>query len=77
MRIQALVRRVAAGGVDEVILAVSTDLDGDATAGLVRELLQPHAVRVTRLAFGLPADSGVGYADPLTLKRALGGRQPA
>ena len=34
----------------------------------------PNARRVTRLAFGLPADSGVGYSDALTLKRAIGGR---
>jgi len=75
LRIQALLDRVAAGGVSEVILALSTDLDGDTTAGYLAERLRARGVRVTRLAFGLPADSGVGYSDPLTLKRALGGRQ--
>jgi recombination protein RecR len=78
LRLKALVERVARDGVAEVILALSTDLEGDATAAYVRELLHdvPN-VRVTRLAFGLPVDSGVGYSDPLTLKRALGGRQEA
>jgi len=49
-------------------------MEGDATAGYIGELLRPLGVRVTRLAFGLPADSGVGYSDPLTLKRAISGR---
>ena len=60
----------------EVLLALSTDMEGDATAGYVGECLRewPSAsapVKVTRLAFGLPADSGVAYSDPLTLRRAI------
>ncbi len=74
LRLRQLVTRVTGGAVREVILATSTDVEGDATAALLRALLHPHGVKVTRLAFGLPADSGVGYADPLTLKRALSGR---
>ena len=74
LRLHALVERVAKGGVNEVLLALSTDMEGDATAGYIGELLKPAGVRVTRLAFGLPADSGVGYSDPLTLKRAINGR---
>lgn len=74
LRLQALLDRLAAGLITEVLLALSTDLDGDATAHFLAELLQPRGVRVTRLAFGLPAGSGVGYSDPLTLKRAIGGR---
>ncbi|MGI6098336.1 MAG: recombination protein RecR [Lentisphaerae bacterium] len=78
LRLQALAERVAREPVTEIILAVSTDLEGDATAAYVQELLRGgRPVRVTRLAFGLPVDSGVGYSDPLTLKRALGGRQEA
>ncbi len=75
LRIQALLDRVAAEGLREVLLALSTDLEGDTTAGYLAELLRARGVRVTRLAFGLPADSGVGYSDPLTLKRAINGRQ--
>ena len=74
LRLQALATRVAAGQVREVLLALSTDMEGDATAGFIAEMLRPRGVRVTRLAFGLPADSGVGYSDALTLKRAIGGR---
>ena len=75
LRIRALLDRVDAGGVREVVLALSTDLEGDTTAGYITELLRDRGVRVSRLAFGLPADSGVAYSDPLTLKRALSGRQ--
>ena len=74
LRLRALAERVAQGDVKEVLLALSTDMEGDATAGYIGELLKPLGVRVTRLAFGLPADSGVGYSDPLTLKRAISGR---
>jgi recombination protein RecR len=74
LRLRALAERAGRGGVGEVLLALSTDMEGDATAGYIGELLKPLGVRVTRLAFGLPADSGVGYSDPLTLKRAISGR---
>jgi recombination protein RecR len=78
LRLKALVDRIEREAVAEVILALSTDLEGDATAAYVRELLRAiPTIRVSRLAFGLPVDSGVGYSDPLTLKRALGGRQEA
>lgn len=74
LRLQELAQRVSSEGVREVLLALSTDMEGDATASYVHELLRSLGVRVTRLAFGLPADSGVGYSDPLTLKRAIAGR---
>jgi recombination protein RecR len=49
-------------------------MDGDATAGYIAEMFRGSGVSVTRLAFGLPADSGVAYSDPLTLKRAIANR---
>jgi len=74
LRLQALANRLKEGVITEVLLALSTDMEGDATAGFIAEMLKASPVRVTRLAFGLPTDSGVGYSDPLTLKRAIGGR---
>ncbi len=71
LRLGELRERIAAEGIVEVMLALSTDMDGDATAGYVTELLGPTGVKVTRLAFGLPADSGVAYSDSLTLRRAI------
>lgn len=82
LRIGELKARIASEGFSEVLLALSTDMEGDATAGFLAETLRdcPSAaapVRVTRLAFGLPADSGVAYSDPLTLRRAIAHRCPA
>lgn len=76
LRLAQLRERVAGEGFSEVLLALSTDMEGDATAGYLGEALRewPSAgspVKVTRLAFGLPADSGVAYSDPLTLRRAI------
>ena len=75
LRFAELVDRVVREGVTEVLLAVSTDMDGDATAGYAAEILKGTGAKVTRLAFGLPADSGIAYSDPLTLRRAIAGRR--
>lgn len=75
LRLGALADRVRREGFREVLLALSTDMDGDATALYVAELLRGTCAKVTRLAFGLPADSGIAYSDPLTLRRAIQGRQ--
>ena len=75
LRFAELVDRVVREGVTEVLLALSTDMDGDATAGYAAELLKGTGAKVTRLAFGLPADSGIAYSDPLTLRRAIVGRR--
>lgn len=75
LRFAELVDRVAREGFTEVLLALSTDMEGDATAGYAAEVLKGTGARVTRLAFGLPADSGIAYSDPLTLKRAISGRR--
>ena len=74
LRFAELKDRVVREGVAEVLLAVSTDMDGDATAGYATEILKGTGAKVTRLAFGLPADSGIAYSDPLTLKRAITNR---
>lgn len=74
LRLAELKDRVLREGIQEVLLAVSTDMDGDATAGYIAEILRGTGAKVTRLAFGLPADSGIAYSDPLTLRRAIRGR---
>jgi len=77
LRVQALVGRVKSEGIKEVILALSTDVEGDATCAYLAELLAPQGVRLTRLAFGLPAGSGIAYSDSVTLARAMRGRSQA
>lgn len=60
----------------EVILALGTDVEGDATAHYLAERLTAAGAQVTRLAAGLPAGTGLDFADELTLSRALEGRRP-
>ena len=74
LRIHELKARIKDEGVHEILLALSTDMDGDATAGYLAEVLRETGVKMTRLAFGLPVDSGIAYSDPLTLKRAIANR---
>ncbi len=71
--LEALVRRISAEGIEEVILATNPTLEGDTTALYIRRLLGPQ-VKVTRLASGLPVGSDLEYADRLTIARSLQGR---
>jgi recombination protein RecR len=75
LRLDSLLKRIEREKIEEVVLAIGTDVESDATAGFIKELLKDRKVKVTRLAFGLPVGSGVGYSDPVTLQRALKGRQ--
>ena len=75
LHIKSLVERVAAGGVEEVIMATNPDTEGEATAMYLARLLRPFQVRVSRLAYGIPVGSHLEYADDATLMRALEGRR--
>ncbi|MCI9555638.1 MAG: recombination protein RecR [Lawsonibacter sp.] len=75
LHIRSLVERVAAGGVEEVIMATNPDTEGEATAMYLSRLLKPFQVKVTRLAYGIPVGSHLEYADDATLVRALEGRR--
>lgn len=77
LRIGELTARLDRGEFSEVILALSTDVEGEATANYLEELLAPRGVRVSRLAQGMPAGGGLEHADELTLARALAGRRRA
>lgn len=61
--------------VQEVILALGTDVEGEATSNYLAQRLTANGVKVTRIAHGLPAGSGLDYADELTLSHALTGRR--
>ena len=75
LRIAPLVRRVKAGGVTELILATNPNLEGEATAMYIAQLLAGSGVSVTRLARGLPMGGDLEYADEVTVSRALEGRR--
>jgi recombination protein RecR len=77
LRIDQLVARVTLELPDEIILALSADVEGEATTHYLTEILAPLGPRITRIAHGLPAGGGLEHADQLTLQRALSGRRPA
>jgi recombination protein RecR len=74
LRVEGLLTRVDAGGVEEVVLATNPNMTGEATAAYLADRLRGR-VRVTRLASGLPVGGDLEYADEVTLGRALAGRR--
>ena len=75
LRINELLARLKDKPVREVQIATNPNLEGEATAMYLAQLLQPSGVRVTRLARGLPVGGDLEYADAVTLSRALEGRR--
>ncbi len=75
LRAGTLVARVARGEVDEVILATSPTLEGEATANWLAGSLRGSQVKITRIATGVPAGSDIEYADEVTMARAMEGRR--
>ena len=74
LRIKQLLARVTGGGLNEVIMATNPTVEGEATAMYISKLLAPFGVRVTRLAYGIPVGGDLEYADEVTLRRSLEGR---
>jgi recombination protein RecR len=75
LRIGNLQSRVERGDVDEVILATSPTVEGEATAHYLAEALRRGEMRISRIATGVPAGSDIEYADEVTMTRALEGRR--
>lgn len=76
LHIDTLLRRLQNEPVEEVILCLNPNIEGEATALFLGRLLGPSGIRVTRIASGLPVGGDLEYADELTLGRALEGRRP-
>ena len=75
LKIDELLRRLADGAIEEVIVATDADKDGETTAAYLTKLIRPRGVKVTRIASGIPVGSHLEYADQATLARALEGRR--
>jgi recombination protein RecR len=76
LNLKTLLARLATGEVRELILALSNDVEGEATCHyLTQHLPADREVKLTRIGFGLPSGGGVLYADSVTLKSALEGRR--
>jgi recombination protein RecR len=75
LTISQLITRLQEGAIQEVIVATNPNLEGEATAMYLSKVLKPLAVKVTRLAHGLPIGSALEYADEVTLLKSLEGRR--
>lgn len=75
LNLASLLQRLKGGEIRELILALSNDVEGEATCHYLTEGLGKTAVKISRIGFGLPSGAGVVYADAVTLKSALEGRR--
>jgi recombination protein RecR len=75
IRAEELVDRVKLGGVEEVILATSPTIEGEATAIYITNQLKPLGARVSRIAYGIPVGMDIEYADEVTLLKSIEGRR--
>lgn len=71
INIKGLLNRIAEGGVKEVIMATNPDVEGEATAMYISNLIKPLGIKVSRLAHGLPIGTDLEYADEVSLARAF------
>jgi len=75
LHIAGLEKRLTTEPIKEIIIALGTDVEGDATSNYLAKRLARPGLKISRIGFGLPAGSGLEFADELTLNRALEGRR--
>ncbi len=75
LKIEGLMNRLKAGGINEVIIATNPTVKGETTALYLSKLIKPLGISVTRIAYGLPVGGDLEYADETTVLRALEGRR--
>jgi recombination protein RecR len=75
LQIAELEKRLSLESIKEIVIALSTDVEGDATSAYLAKRLARSGLKISRIAYGLPAGSGLEFADELTLSRALEGRR--
>lgn len=75
LRVSELLSRLQPENIQEVILALGTDVESEATVSYLADVLTSRNMKVSRLAFGLPSGSAIEFADSTTLQRAIQGRQ--
>jgi recombination protein RecR len=75
LRIDSALQRAKDLHAEEIIIALGSDVEGEATAHYLADLLRPTGIKITRLAQGMPAGGGLEHVDELTLHQALSGRR--
>ncbi len=71
IRIKELISRIAQGEIKEIVLATSTNVEGEVTAAYIAERIEKYRIKVTRIASGVPIGGDLKYVDPVTLKKAM------
>jgi len=71
IRIKELISRIAQGEIKEIVLATSTNVEGEVTAAYIAERIENYRIKVTRIASGVPIGGDLKYVDPVTLKKAM------
>lgn len=75
IRIKELLNRLTSDEVQEIILAMSPSVEGEATSLYLQKLIKPFGIKISRIAFGLPVGADLEYADEITIAKALEGRR--
>ena len=75
LKIRELAERVKEGRISEVIIATNPNTKGETTAQYLAQMLRPHGVKITRIAYGLPIGGDIEFADEVTLSKSLEGRK--
>ena len=75
LRIRELFQRLQQESISEIIIATNSDVEGEATATYLAQLLKPIGITVSRIAHGLPMGGDLEYADEVTLSKALENRR--
>lgn len=75
IRVKELLSRLTDESINEVILALSPSIEGEATSLYLSKLIKPFGIKISRIAFGLPVGADLEYADEITLARAIEGRR--
>ncbi|MCP3890982.1 MAG: recombination protein RecR [Desulfobulbaceae bacterium] len=77
IKIRELLARIRSGTVNEIIIATSSTVPGEATASYLTDIISKESVKLTRLACGIPMGMDIKYADKYTLAKAIEARSPA
>jgi recombination protein RecR len=75
LRVESLEQRLGCEAIREIVIALGTDVEGDATGFYLAKRLAREGLTISRIGYGLPAGAGLEFADEVTLSRALEGRR--
>jgi len=75
LKLKSLLERLRNGNIREIIVATNPNVEGEATASYISQLIKPLGVKVTRIAMGIPVGSELEFADEVTMLKAIEGRR--